>query len=67
MKKEKKFISCLDRACDRFVSEEKKSCSDCAYAELNTGFFAGSDSYTCLRTGKKVRGSDVQCSKFVEE
>jgi len=64
--KRRKRISSLDRACDQFVSEEKKSCSDCAYADLNTGFFAGSDSYTCQRTGKRVKGSDLQCSRFVE-
>lgn len=64
--KKRKSISCLDRACGDFVSEEKQSCSDCAFADLYTGLFAGNDTYICTRTNKKVKGSDVQCSKFVQ-
>lgn len=65
-KKKRKAISCLDIACGDFVSDEKRSCSECAFSEWNSSFFAGNDSYICTRTNKKIKGSDVQCSKFIE-
>lgn len=65
-KKRGKTVYGDDPACSYFVSDEKQSCLMCAYAEPSTSIFARSDDYICTRTNKKIKSSDVQCSKFVE-